>query len=89
MSVQAMYIISVLPRPLWQSGPICLHCQFNFDVGRKSIDVVTNSAQTTPTHSALISALGRTLIMSTHWCICIICTYVYHNTYIRMYVLLF
>ena len=40
----------------------------DFDVGRKSIDVVTksidvvkNSAQTTPTHSALISALGRTL----------------------------
>ena len=44
-------IISVLPGPFQHSGPpmpsITL---FFFDVGTKMIDVVTNSAQTTPTH---------------------------------------
>ena len=56
---------SVLPRPLRQSGPLCLHCLLSFDVGMESIDVVTNSAQTTPIHSPLVPVWGEPCI-----CIC-------------------
>ena len=47
-----MYVYSVLPRPFQLSSPPCLQQPYFFDVETKTINVVTNSAQTTPTRWA-------------------------------------
>ena len=36
------------PRASLAEQPLCFLCWFNFDVGKKSIDVFTHSAQTMP-----------------------------------------
>ena len=53
-------IVYVMFTPCLFTAPyVFMHCWFNFDVGRKLIDVVTNSAQSTPTDYVLISAWGE------------------------------
>ena len=52
-------VVSVLPRPFQHSGPLCLLQPCFFDVVTKMIDVVTNSAQATPTRSALNFSWGE------------------------------
>ena len=74
-------VYSVLPRPLWQSGPLCLHCLFSFDVGRESIDVVTNHAHPL----CLNTCLGRTLVqreISIIHCLryCLLVLHTHNNT---------
>ena len=64
VSNSSNYYLSVLPRPFQHSGPPCLLYLYFFDVVTKMIDVVTNSAQTTPTHYALNFSWGEPCIFS-------------------------
>ena len=52
---------SVLPRPVQQSGSPCLKHKFFSDEATQIIDVVTNSAQTTPTHYTCTFSWGEPL----------------------------
>ena len=45
-------MFSILPRPFQHSGPPCLQHPYFLDVVTQMVDVVTNPAQTTPTHYA-------------------------------------
>ena len=58
-------VINILPRPFPHRGPTCLQYPYFFDVVTKTIDVVTNYAQTTLNRYALNFSRGEPLLIMT------------------------